>query len=82
MSEDITAVDWEATPKPVKQLVKSLTDSLRKVEPSLTRMVQVSTLGTHLLSVPQEVVGKMSGKPLQATWKWSRRESALVIDLI
>jgi len=49
---------------------------------SLTRMVQVSTLGTHLLSAPQEVVGKMSGKPLQATWKWSRRESALVIDLI
>jgi len=26
---------------------------------SLTRMVQVSTLGTHLLSVPQEVVGKV-----------------------
>lgn len=33
MSEDITAADWEATPKPVKQLVKSLTDSLRKVMP-------------------------------------------------
>jgi len=33
MSEDITAADWEATPKPVKQLVKSLTDSLRKVVP-------------------------------------------------
>ena len=50
-------------------------------EMSLTRMVQVSTLGTHLLSVPQEVVGKMSGKPLRATWSWSRRESAWVVNL-
>ena len=48
---------------------------------SLTRMVQVSTLGTHLVSVPQEVIGKMSGKPLKATWRWDRRASAWVINL-
>ena len=46
-----------------------------------TRKVQVTSLGSHLVSVPQAVIGRMSGKPLQATWEWSTRVGKWVVTL-
>ena len=42
---------------------------------SLTRLVQISAGGTHLVSVPAEVVGSKHGRPLEAVWKYRRVKS-------
>ena len=48
---------------------------------SLTRLVQISAGGTHLVSVPAEVVGSKHGRPLEAVWKYDNRVNAWVVDL-
>mgnify|MGYP000002178154 FL=1 len=48
---------------------------------SLRRLVQVSAGGTHLVSVPAEVIGTKHGRPLEAVWKYNTRVNAWVVEL-
>ena len=48
---------------------------------SLRRLVQISAGGTHLVSVPAEVVGEKYGRPLEAVWKYNTQVKAWVVEL-
>ena len=48
---------------------------------SLRRLVQVSAGGTHLVSVPAEVVGSKHGRPLEAVWKFNTLVNSWVVEL-
>ncbi len=48
---------------------------------SLRRLVQVSAGGTHLVSVPAEVIGTKHGRPLEAVWKYSTQVNAWIVEL-
>jgi len=49
---------------------------------ALKRLVQVSAKGTHLVSVPAEVIGTMHDRPLEAVWKFDNRVNSWVVNLM
>ena len=48
---------------------------------SLKRLVQNSSAGTNLVSVPAEVVGAKHDRPLEAVWKFNTLVNSWVVEL-
>ena len=48
---------------------------------SLRRLVQVSAGGTHLVSVPDEVIGTKHDRPLEVVCKYNTQVNAWIVEL-
>jgi len=49
---------------------------------TLTRLVQQAKSGTHLVSVPKEIIGIKSGHDLKANFRWSTQANGWVMEIL
>jgi uncharacterized protein YfcZ (UPF0381/DUF406 family) len=48
---------------------------------AITRLVQRAKCGTHLVSVPKEIVGTKTGLDLKAHFKWNTQANGWVMEI-